>query len=569
MTAATATKSAQAGGLTQQHKDLIAEGNSLFERRRSSGLISLWQEIAENFNPIRADFTTVRQLADYAPNIMNSRPLLTQRDLANAVGYTLRPRGSTWAKIRTDNDDVNQDAAARQWLDRKSEFMRNVMYSRDAGFMRATKQGDSDFVTFGQTVISIEPNRMQDGILYRTWHIRDCVWAEDTEQRITRFHRNWTVEAHALKGLFPNSCSPKIDELLKKNERFKEIKCRHIVIPSAEIDMDIRNRAMFPFVSIYIDLDHEHVLEMVPRKRLGYVIPRWVMLPGSQYAFAPTTFASMPDARMVQQVSLTLLEAGQMAVMPPLMAKGGEVIGGGINVWDGGVTYIDPEYDGRLGRPVEAIFDGPSALPWADDREEKIEKVIQEAFFLNKLNLPEIGKDMTAYETKKRIEEYVRGALPLFEPMEIEYNGAVCEDTFALMRDMGGFGNFEDMPPILKNRDIRFEFDSPLQATANSAKAQQFMEAGNRLAIAMGLDPTTKHDFNVSKAFRDSNSDVPADWVPSEEEAAAGKEADEKAAKIAQAAQAVDHGAQVAGNIGVAAQQLQAGGIPAGGAGAI
>jgi hypothetical protein len=31
--------------------------------------------------------------------------------------------------------------------------------------------------------------------------------------------------------------------------------------------------------------------------------------------------------------------------------------------------------------------------------------------------------EMTAYEVGQRVQEYIRGALPLFEPMEMDYNG--------------------------------------------------------------------------------------------------------------------------------------------------
>jgi len=41
-----------------------------------------------------------------------------------------------------------------------------------------------------------------------------------------------------------------------------------------------------------------------------------------------------------------------------------------------------------------------------------------QAFYLNKLNLPQRAPEMTAYEVDHRIQEYIRGALPIFEPMK-------------------------------------------------------------------------------------------------------------------------------------------------------
>jgi hypothetical protein len=43
-------------------------------------------------------------------------------------------------------------------------------------------------------------------------------------------------------------------------------------------------------------------------------------LPGLAYAYSPATVVALPDARLLQQMTLTLLEAGQKAVDPPLKA---------------------------------------------------------------------------------------------------------------------------------------------------------------------------------------------------------------------------------------------------------
>jgi hypothetical protein len=52
------------------------------------------------------------------------------------------------------------------------------------------------------------------------------------------------------------------------------------------------------------------------------------------------------------------------------------------------------------------------------------------------------------------VEEYIRRALPLFEPMEVEYNGGLCEQTWNIAFDLGAFGPFEEMPEILRGREI-------------------------------------------------------------------------------------------------------------------
>jgi hypothetical protein len=53
--------------------------------------------------------------------------------------------------------------------------MRRVMYDSTSQFTRATKEGDADYILFGQCVIERRLSGLRNGLLYRTWYLRDCV----------------------------------------------------------------------------------------------------------------------------------------------------------------------------------------------------------------------------------------------------------------------------------------------------------------------------------------------------------------------------------------------------------
>lgn len=535
-------------------RDLVQQGDRLFSKRQP--ILSLWQTMAEQFYPIRADFTTSRSLGEeFASHLMTGRPTLAHRDLGNSLSAMLRPRGTAWFHARTGDEDINNNSTAKEWLDGKSDVLRRAMYDQRAQFIRATKQGDNDFVAFGQTVISIDPNQYRDGILYRNWHLKDVAWCENSELVIDTVHRNWAIEARNLIKLFPKTVSPAVRKMAEK-EPYREVKCRHIIIPADQYDLEKKpkNAGRFPFVSLYIDCENDTILEETPAKRSNYVIPRWVTVSGSPYAYSPCTVVSLPDARLLQQITLTLLEAGQKAVDPPMKATS-EAIQGGVNSFAGGITWVDPEYDERGGRALERLMDAPGDLNWGDKREEKIERMISEAFFLNVINLPEAqgGDKMTAYETGERVKEYIRRALPLFEPMEVEYNGGLCEQSWNVSMDIGLFGSFEDMPDILKGREINWQFESPLQAANDRVKSQAFSESAQLLAQAAQLEPNVRFDLDIDKAFRDALGGVaPASWIVPEAQAASAKEQAQQVQQAQEAAQAMATGADVATRMGTA-----------------
>lgn len=541
-------------------RELIEQGDRLFSKRQN--LLSLWQSIADEFYPLRADFTSSPSPGDeFASNLMTGRPVLVHRELSNAFSAMLRPRSKVWFHARTNSEALNEDSVNREWLDDISASMSRAMYDSKAQFVRATKQGDADFAAFGQCVISVDPNRDLNGLLFRNWHLRDCVWCENAENQIDVFHRDYKIEARDYVRLFPKTAAPSVKSIVEK-EPYKEIKCRHIVVPSDAYDL--KNKERFPFVSLYVDVENNIVLEEVPRKRLGYVIPRWVTIAGSQYAYSPSTIVALPDARMLQRMSLTLLEAGEKAVDPPMKITRDVV--GAANTHAGGLTYVDSEYDEKLGAAIEPIIGGnPPALQYGERLEEKIEQTLQDAFFLSKLSLPpaEVDGDMTKYEAQQRVEEYIRGALPLFEPMEVEYNGGLCEETFQQCLDLNLFGPMQDIPQELRGQEVVFQFESPLQEARERAKYQQFLQVANLTQTAAGADTGVVHEINISKAYRDAvtATGAPPDWlnpVEYSQQLRAQQQKQEMAAKLAAT---IGAGADVAGKVGAGIQQLQATGM--------
>jgi hypothetical protein len=278
----------------------------------------------------------------------------------------------------------------------------------------------------------------------------------------------------------------------------------------------------------------------------------------SQYAYSPTAIIALPDARMLQQMTMTLIEIGQKIVDPPMIGVG-DAIQGGTNLYAGAVTWVDPDYDERTGEVLRPITLNGSGLQWGTEYEERIERVISEAFFLNVLNLPEFdGKAMTAYEVSERMKEYVRRATPLFEPMDLEYNGRLCEATFDILERAGAFGSPLDRPPPLRGAKIEFRFANPLVQAEAEAKAVSFTKLSQLLGAAMQFDPSVRADVNFDRAFRDAydSTGAPAAWLEDEEKAAAIKAQARAADAASTQAAALGHAGEQAGKVAAAVKNV-------------
>ncbi len=508
---------------------------------------------------------------------MTGIPAMASRDLANAISAMLRPPGQIWFHPRTNSDIINKDITARRWLDFAGNCMRQVMYDHRSGWSRAAKEGDRDFVVIGNACISIRPNRNLDGIEYRTRHMRDVAWAEDSAGRVNEFHVKQPISNRNLVSLFPKTVDSRVKDAAEKNPH-DLVQCRHVVLPSDEYDAAAahyettpgggkqRVGARLPFVSVWMDIDHQTMLEEIGQHQKGYIAPRWETVPGFGYGYSPPVVINIADARMLQQITLTLLEAGQKAVDPPMKAVG-EVIDGGVNAFAGGITWVDAEYDERTGAAVGPLLGTNPNLGWGVDREKRIAEIIARGHFLDQIRLPDTSHARTAFEVQKLYEEYIRAATPLFEPVTAEYNGQVCDETFEMMLRYNGFGPRSNIPQILRGQSVRFEFESPLVLAAARASVQAFTQSGQIIQLGAAMDPTVIHDFDVNAATRDAldGAGAAATWIVPKQAADRLKKADkQRMAQQAAAQQQTDaagQGADLAAKIGNAATLLQQGGV--------
>ena len=547
-------------------RELMQQGDAEFARWYP--VHTLWQTLAENFYPMRADFTRERWMSEeFASYLMTGRPALAHRDLSNSLSALLRQKDTQWFTARTRFDEINNDVAARRWLDRASNIQYRVMYAQGANFVRSMKDGDQDYSAFGQTVIEIRPNSRYDGLSYATHHLKNCVWFENSEHHIDGLHRKWRPQARQLCEKFPKAVSDKVTKL-RQDEPFREINCRHIVLPWDDYDYQDPRGRKTKFVSIHIDVENETILEETPLRVFCYVVPQWARVSNSPIAYSPATVLALPDGRMLQDITLTILEAGQKVVDPPMIGVG-EAINGDTNLQAGGMTWTDADYDERTGEVLRPITLNPEGLQFGAAREERIEQIIDQAFFLNQIRMPTVTKEMTADETERVYQEFIRQAVPLLEPIETDYSGKVCDVTFETLMDMRAFGPIEDIPKILSGADIKFEFDSPLQAAKDKLKIGNFQQAIKIVVEAAQVKPDVVDNFDIDQGTRDAVlAQAGGDWIiPVEvrDKTRAQRQAHQQAA---QAAQTVSVGAdaaqRVAGAVksaGDAAETMQRAGI--------
>ena len=508
--------------------ELIKRGDRRFSKRAQ--LDSFRQEVALNFAPWLAEWTgSIQWGEDFASHLADSTPILLARDFVGQIGAMLRPPGKQWFWHRSSDDDINEDPEVRDYLEWRSKRMMRIMTDRVTGLLGAAKQADTFFGLFGDACMSIDLSANRDSLRFANYHTANVIWGIGSENRADVVTRKEKIEARVFMQRFRqpgDKIHPKVKEAYDKDPD-TEINIRHEVIPASEYD-SYRKPLSLPegmhakWMSVWVDVDNKAIIRETPQQTMRYVAPRWVTLSGQPYAISPATTIALPDARLIQQQALAILDAAEKSISPPLIATM-DAIRGDVQLTAGGITWIDREYDERKGDGLKALETGKNFQLGVESL-LRTERQITRAFYLDTLRPVDTRRTKTREEAQFAIDEYVRAALPLFAPMQDEYNSAMLHEADEIIALTGGYEGREP-PKKLKAAQIVFAWDNPLSEMMERQKAQTVAEVsqlGNAVAAleAAASQAPSLQRLNTGKMFTTSVVGIGgASWLLTDDEA--------------------------------------------------
>lgn len=540
-------------------RQLIQIGDSLFSKKLQWD--QLCQEIAENFFPMRADFTRSFTLGeDFSEDLMESFPVQARETLGNLPSAMLRQ--GDWFEVKTGFEETDENAENARWFQSATKRFRRLIYDRRANFVKATTEADHDYVTFGNPVLSVEESPDRDHFLFRSWHPKECAWMENAVGKIDHIQRRMPMTARTIVKRWRKTAHADIIVAAERDPT-AEFKVRHIVLPTEEVHGDDR-KAMrrfngMPFVSMYIDCDHEVVLGEGPLPVFNYIVPRWRTVSNFQYGFSPAAVNALPDGRMIQSLAHIILEQGEKALDPSHIAKG-EIFRDAVNFYAGGMTYVDLEADEKLQDVFQTIQTG-SGLPAGLELKQDVRNLIAEAFLINKLTMPDL-RDVRELGVQAYLDNFRRTALPFFGPIESEYHLPLLDAAFQIAVRNRAF-NFKDMPEALQGEDVTFTFESPLNTAEGRKNVVAFQESMQLIAGVSQFDksiPTTM-DFKQMTKDAVKGTGAPADWFVDSEVQQSNEDAAQSSDELQAAALALREGAGVATDVATATKALQESGL--------
>ena len=437
---------------------------------------SHWQELGDYVCPRKADITKKRTGGDKRTELIFDGTAIHAAELMSASLHGMLTNAATpWFDLRYENDELNGDDEAKEWL----EGATDVMYQHLArsNFQEQIHELYSDLVTFGTGVIFIE-NNDDDGFRFSTRHIAEVYVSEDEQGRVDTVFRKYKTTARAAVRQFGDAKVTQRIAKLNTDDPYAEIELLHIVMPREDRDRRKRNAVNKPFASIYLDPGEKMIIGESGYDEFPYCVPRFLKASFEiGYGRSPAMTA-LPDTKMVNKMSEIVIRASQLQIHPPLMVPDdGFMLP--VRTTPGGLNF----YRSGTRDRIEPLNIGANN-PLGEMQLEQRRQAIRAAFYVDQLILG-TGPQMTATEVVQRTEEKMRLLGPVLGRLQAELLQPLIGRCFAILSRQKAFAA---APPMLRDGNIDIEYVSPLAKAQRTGDVQGILQMIEFLMPLMQLD---------------------------------------------------------------------------------
>jgi hypothetical protein len=490
-------------------KDLLLRHDKLKSSRYNWD--SHWEDIAENFLPVKKDvyMRSGRVKGDNKyRHLYDSSGVMANELLASALHGMLTNPSVQFFELSSGIPAIDDIHRVRLWLQKAVRRMHQVL--NNSNFQTEIHEVYLDQGSFGTGAMMIE----EDDDLIVRFHARpiyEMYIAESRSGVVEEVHRELVYKGRQILEEFDNNVFSDQQKRTLQDNLETEYDIIHIIRPRKKYDPFKLNQTNKPFGSFWVWKQEALMLKESGYNEFPLVVPRWSKFSGETYGRSPA-MKVLPEVKMLNQMMKTTIEAGQLAVRPPLNVPDEnmfppEFTPGGLNYYRAGTKdRTEPLYTGadpRLGHQLIELV---------------INKVNQ-AFYLDQLKL-EDGDRMTATEVLQRTEEKLRLLGPILGRQHFELLKPLVDRVFAIMLRKGELP--PDIPPELSDRKLEVQYSSMIARAQRSSEAENLNRVMALMAPLAEFDPSVMDNVNPDEILKYFSNifNVPQDIFRSEDEKA-------------------------------------------------
>lgn len=477
-------------------KDKLAE--SLCEREehlrsKRNTWETLWQNVTKYVLPNEANFTEkLPGGLERTRYILDSTAPRSLELFASAMHGLLNNPAMRWIKIGVQGKpglmDKPENAA---WGNEVSDIMLASLTGEEADIYSQLHTVYLGLGSVGTACLYTDVGATGN-LRVREYTMADVVVDEGESEMIDTVMRRWAATARRARQRWPGV---DLGESVEKARREDEpAEFMHCVIPGTDecakyFPAKVRNTNA-PYLSCWLNKNDRKTVQHSIFHENPYQVPRWYKTRGEVYGRSPAMTA-LPDIRMVNQMSATILRGAEKIVDPPMIIPDGGMVSP-VRLFPGGTSYSEGSWD-----PKFLIPPGTSRIETGNQLLEQRQQAIREAFFTPLFATPE-SPVKTATQVLQEVDERNRAVSPMLVRVQSELFFGMLRRVYNLLQRNG---RIPTPPSDLQGAEITIEYVSPLTASQRQMEALSTMRLAEMLIPWAGSDPGIMDWINSDKLF--------------------------------------------------------------------
>ena len=434
----------------------------------------LWQEVLKFVTPRKAWVTRKRETAGERTDsdLYDTTARRANQTLAAGFHGNMTNPATKWFNLRLQDSNLNKVQEVKLWLADAENKILDVLNS--SNFNEQIHEAYVDLGSVGTSVLLVEED-IQEIIRFRAIFIEEIVIDENAQERIDTIYRRYKMSAKAASDLWQDRAGIKTKELMDNNKWDEKVTFIHCVQPRPKRDPSKSNAINMPFDSTHVEVDSRTVVAEGGFNEFPYMVTRFNKVAGDMYGYSPGVIL-LPDIKMLNAISKTLIKAAQKIVDPPLiMPHDGFLLP--LKTIPGGLNY---KLSGNVNDKIEAL-ETKGNIPVGRDMQNDYRLAIQNGFFTDLFLLLADRKNMTATEVQERIAEKMIMLGPVIGRLQSELLDPIIDRVFGIL-----FRNGILIPPpeVLQGRKIVIEYVSPL---ALAQRREAITSVSSLLQLSAGV----------------------------------------------------------------------------------
>ena len=452
-----------------------------------------WQECADYCLPQKAIITVIRTPGTkiktdiYDSTAINAVPIFA----AGLHSYLTNP-SSKWCALTMRDKALMGDYDVKRWLKECEDAIFDVL--NNSNFNEVVPEWYTDFIVFGNSCL-YEEEDFEDTVSFCVRPIAEIFFLANDRGRLDTVYRYFTLTARQAYQKWGNNAGSKVLDLIEAQKVEEPVAFLHIILPREERDVRKKDAKNKPFASIYVEPSTKKILSESGYDEFPFFIPRFYKVSDSEYAYSPSSMA-LADIKMLNTMSRDILEAAQKKIHPPITLPHD----GYLLPFKTGAKSINYKLQGSPDDKVEVMNitgDIGIGLEMENQRRMRIERSFFVDLFLMLASLPE--RERTATEIAERVNERMLILGPILGRLMKTLSGIIIRTFNILSRN----GSLPEMPDMLKGKDYKIEFISPLAKAQKASEARSITDLLVAVKAMAEVDTTVVDNLDMDKTVKE------------------------------------------------------------------